>query len=100
MNINALMKQAQKAQAEMEKNQKALEAEIFTVKQGEVTVSMMGNKQLQSIEISEDILEAENKEILQDMILIAVNEVVSQITTKEQDLMSNATGNLKIPGMF
>lgn len=100
MNINALMKQAQKAQAQMEKSQKELEAEIFTVKQGEVTVSMMGNKQLQSIEISEDILDAENKEILQDMILIAINEVVNQITTKEQDLMSNATGNLKIPGMF
>lgn len=100
MNIQALMKQAQKAQAEMEKKQKALEAEIFTAKNGEVTIEMTGAKQITSVTISEDILEAENKEMLQDMVMLAVNEVLSTISEKEQAVMSDATGNLKVPGMF
>lgn len=101
MNINQMMKQAQQMQAKMEKAQAELAVKEYTHEvNGAVKIVANGNKEILNIEIDADLLEADNKEILQDMILVALNETFLKIDEEANEMMSKATGNLKIPGLF
>lgn len=88
-NMNNLMKQAQRMQREMEQNQKALAAREFTASSGggAVEVVMTGSKDLKSINISADAVDPEDVEMLQDLILAAVNEAAKQVDEETQKLM-------------
>lgn len=88
-NMNNLMKQAQRMQREMEQNQKALAAREFTASSGggAVEVVLTGSKDLKSITISPDAVDPEDVEMLQDMILAAVNEAAKQVDEETQKLM-------------
>lgn len=99
MDINKMMKQAQQMQAKMAKAQAELEESEFEHTFQAIKVKVNGKKQLLAIEIDSDILEADNKEILEDMLLVAINDVFEQVDEKTESLMSKATGNMKIPGM-
>lgn len=102
MNINALMQQAQKMQREMEKKQKQLESKEFefTSNGGAIKVKMLGNKRLVSLEIDEDLIDPSEKEMLQDMLVVALNEAISKIDEEIDEEMGSMTGGLKMPGMF
>ncbi len=94
MNMQQLMMQAQKMQRELKKAQEALAQKEFTVnKSGAVTVTMMGNKTIKSIDIDEDVLEKENKEMLQDLLQMAINELLDQIAAEEEAINSKVAGN-------
>lgn len=102
MNINMLMQQAQKMQKEMEKAQKELEAKTFEIVSagGGIVVRIQGNKEILSVEIDEEMIDPAEKEMLQDMIVVAVNEAITKVVQEEQKIMSKQTQGLRMPGMF
>ena len=95
-NMNNLMKQAQRMQRQMEEGQKELEEKTFTAKAGggavEVTVS--GKKEVLSVKLSEEAVDPEDIETLQDMIIAAANEALKQAEEANNELMGKMTGGL------
>ena len=98
-NMNNLMKQAQKMQKQMEENQKALEEKEFTATAGggavEVTVS--GKREIVKVKLSEEAVDPDDVEMLQDLIVAAVNEAMRKATDDASSQMSRLTGGLNLP---
>ena len=99
MNVQQLMKQAQQMQ---EKLQKQMEATVVdaTAGGGMVSVKMNGQKQLLSIQIDPEVFTGTDKDMLQDLIVAAVNEGIRKVDEAMQGQLGNLTGGLKIPGLF
>lgn len=95
-NMNNLMKQAQRMQRQMEEGQKELETKEFCAKAGggAVEATVNGKKELLRINISEEAVDPEDVEMLQDMIVAAVNEAMNQADEASQELMGKMTGGL------
>lgn len=95
-NMNNLMKQAQRMQRQMEESQKELETKEFTASAGggavEVTVS--GKKEMLKVKLSEEVVDPEDIEMLQDLIMAATNEALKQADQANEALMGNLTGGL------
>lgn len=94
-NINQLMRQAQKMQEEMARAKQELEESEFTssVGGGMVEVKMMGDRTVKSISIKKEVVDPDDVEMLEDLIISAVNDVIGQISRKEKESIPN------IPGM-
>ena len=99
MNMNNLIKQAQKMQADMQKQQEELEAkEIETsVGGGAVVVKMNGKKELTEIEIKPEVVDPDDVEMLQDLVLTAVNQAIREIEDMQKAQMSKLTGGMNLP---
>lgn len=99
-NMNSLMKQAQKMQKQMEETQAQLAERELTVTSGggAVKVVVTGKKELREIEISPDVVDPEDVEMLQDLILTAVNEALRQAEEMVQAEMGKVTGGMGLPG--
>jgi DNA-binding YbaB/EbfC family protein len=99
MNLQQLMKQAQQMQ---EKLQKQMETTVIeaTAGGGMVSVKMNGQKQLLSVQIEPDVFSGGDKDMLQDLIVAAVNEANRKIDEALQGQLGSMTGGLKIPGLF
>ena len=95
-NMNNLMKQAQRMQRQMEESQKELETKEFTAKAGggavEVTVS--GKKEIVKVVLSEDVVDPDDVEMLQDLIVAATNEALRMADEAGASMMSKMTGGL------
>ena len=99
MNMQALMQQAQKMQRDMTKKKEELNKKTFVGTSELVDVTFTGDKKLFSVNIKQDgSLDEEDKEILQDMIVIAVNDAMKQID-KETEKMLGAYGS-QLNGLF
>lgn len=93
MNMQQMLAQAQKIQRQMEKAQAELDKKEFIVtKNGAVTVKALGSMKITSIEIDDSLLTAEDKDMLQDMILMAVNELIEKISEESEAIKASATG--------
>ncbi len=100
MNIQKLMKQAQKMQAKMQRDLEELEVEA-SAGGGMVQVTMSGHKVLTGIKIEPDVLDPEDPEMLQDLILAAVNEATRKVDETMQQQMGAMAGGMGLPpGMF
>ena len=101
-NMNNLMKQAQKFQKQMEDAQKDLENKEFeaSVGGGAVTVRVSGKKELKDIVIKPEVVDPDDVEMLQDLVLTAVNEALKKAEDETNSSMGKLTGGLNIPGMF
>ena len=99
MNIQKMMQQAQQMQARMQKQMEEMRVEA-TAGGGMVTVVMNGGKQVQSIKIDPEAVSKEDVEMLQDLILAALNDAHKRVDEELQKSMSGMMGGLKIPGMF
>jgi DNA-binding YbaB/EbfC family protein len=99
MNIQQMMKQAQQMQARMQKQMEEMRVEA-TAGGGMVTVVMNGAKQVQSIKIDPEAVSKEDVEMLQDLILAALNDAHKKVDEGLQQSMSGMMGGMKIPGMF
>ena len=101
MNMNNLMKQAQKMQQQMEEATKAMEEAQFTAKAGggavEVTVS--GKKEIISLTLAEEVVDPDDIEMLQDLIVAAINEAFRQVDEASNENMSKLTGGLDLGGL-
>ena len=94
MNMQQMMIQAQKMQRELKKALDELAKQEFTVnKSGAVTITMMGDGSLKSVEIDDDAFEKENKEMIQDLIVIGVQELADKIETAKADVNERITGS-------
>lgn len=99
MNMNSLIKQAQKMQADMQKQQEELEAkEIETsVGGGAVVVKMNGKKELVDIQIKQEVVDPDDVEMLQDLVLSAVNQAINEVDELQKSQMSKLTGGMNLP---
>lgn len=95
-NMNNLMKQAQKMQKQMEEAAKELEEKEFTATAGggAVTVTVSGKKVVKSIKLSEDVVDPDDIEMLEDLIVAGVNEAFSQVDAFSAKSMGSLTGGL------
>ena len=92
--MQQMMIQAQKMQRELQKALKALEEKEFVIsKGGAVTVKMYGSNEIISITIDEDAFEKENKEMVEDMIAMAINEGLEKIAEEKEAINEKITGN-------
>jgi DNA-binding YbaB/EbfC family protein len=98
MNIQAMMKQAQEMQARLQKQMGEMRVEA-TAGGGMVTVVLTGTKQLQSITIDPEVVSKDDVEMLQDLIVAAINDANRKVDEQLGQQMSGLMGGLKIPGM-
>ena len=100
MNINALMQQAQKMQKQMEKKRQELESKEFEFSSngGAIKIKMLGSKEMTSLEIDKDLVDPDEKDMLQDMLMVAINEAINKIDEEANAIMGSVAGGL--PGMF
>lgn len=98
MNINQLMKEAKKMQADLEKSQEELQAKEFeaTSGGGAISVKVGGNKEIKEISISKDVVDPDDVEMLQDLILTCINEALRKVDSAQ----SAAMNKFNMPGMF
>ena len=98
MNINQLMKEAKKMQADIEKSQTELQAKEFdaTAGGGAVSVKVTGSKEIKEIKIKKDVVDPDDVEMLQDLILTCVNEALRKVDSAQAASM----GKYNIPGMM
>ena len=95
-NMSNLMKQAQRMQRQMEESQKELETNEYTSQAGggAVSATVNGKKELLAVKIDPDAVDPEDVEMLQDMIIAAVNEALKQADEANSQAMSKLTGGL------
>lgn len=86
MNINAMMAQAKKMQAEMEKSKAELAKKEFKVEKQGVTLVITGDKKIKSININEILIDPEDKDILEDLMVIAFNDAIELVNEAEAAL--------------
>lgn len=96
MNMQAMLRQAQKLQSEMMKEKKAIDETVFEGNSELVTIKAYGNKQIESINIKDEAME--DKELLEDMLLIAFNDVINKIEKKTEEKMGKYTNGMS--GLF
>ena len=94
MNMQQMMIQAQKMQRELKKAMEKLAEQEFSVnKSGAVTIVMMGDGSIKSIEIDDDAFEKDNKEMIQDLIIMGINELNDQIEEAKEEINERITGS-------
>ena len=103
-NMTNLMKQAQRMQRQMEETTKELEEKEYTASSGggAVTVTVSGKKEVLSVKLSEEVVDPDDIEMLEDLIVAATNEALRKVDEESSSAMSKLTGGLGggIPGMF
>ncbi len=94
--MNNLMKQAQRMQRQMEENQKELETKEFTAKAGggAVEVTVTGKKEIVKVKLTEEVVDPEDIEMLEDLIVAATNEALRQADEANAEMMNKMTGGL------
>jgi nucleoid-associated protein EbfC len=99
VNIQAMMQQARQMQEQLQKQMADLRVEA-NAGGGMVTVVVNGTKQLQAIRIDPDVVSKEDVEMLQDLILAAINDANRKVDEQLGQQMSGLMGGLKLPGLF
>lgn len=101
-NMNQLLKQAQKMQTDMQKVQEELETKELetSVGGGAVTVKVNGKKEVIDIKIKPEVVDPDDIEMLQDLVLSAVNEALRSVDDMQSSQMNKLTGGMNIPGLF
>ena len=97
-NMQDMLKQAQKMQAEMQKKLEETVVEA-TAGGGMVSVRMSGNKQLLSIDIDAEVFSGQDKDMIQDLIMAAVNEASRRVDEAMAGQLGNLASGLNLPGM-
>lgn len=94
MNMNNLMKQAQRMQRQMQEDQQALEEQEFTatVGGGVVEVVMTGKREVKSVMLKEEVVDPDDIEMLQDLIAAAVNEALKKVEDAQSAAMAKLSG--------
>lgn len=100
-NMNSMIRQAQKIQEQMEEKQAELNEREFTGSAGggAIEVVMTGKKEITKLTIKPEVVDPEDIEMLQDLIMAAVNETFRQVEELTSAEMEKITGGLNVPGM-
>ena len=99
-NMNNLMKQAQKMQKQMAETTKALEEKSYEASAGGgvVSVTVSGKKEVLSVKLSEEVVDPDDIEMLEDLIVAATNEALRQLEEDSAKSMEALTGGLNLGG--
>ena len=100
--LAGIMKQAQMMQQRMAKLQEEASNRTATATAGggAVTATVSGKNQLVSLSIQKDAVDPEDVEMLQDLVLAAINEALAKVQSEMSQEMSKVTGGINIPGLF
>lgn len=98
MNIQQIMKQAQQMQKKLQEGQAALEKKEFvgTANNGDVSITIMGTGLVKSINIKEDLIDKDDKEILEDLLVVAFNDARKKLDEESSSTMNAATGGMNL----
>lgn len=101
-NMNSMIKQAQKMQADITALQEEIEKREFTssVGGGMVEITQFGNKEVKSLVIKPEVVDPQDIDMLQDLIISAINENLKKIEEVSEAEMSAITGGVSLPGLF
>lgn len=101
-NMQGILKKAQKMQNQMLKLQEELKEKTVEATAGgeAVKVVVNGNKNIVSLTLSPDAVDPEDVEMLQDMIMTAINDAMKKVDAMTESEMSKVTGGMKLPGMY
>ncbi|MCR5792203.1 MAG: YbaB/EbfC family nucleoid-associated protein [Lachnospiraceae bacterium] len=101
-NMTNLVKQAQKMQKEMEEKTKALEGKeyVATAGGGAVTVTVSGKKEVVSVKLSEEVVDPDDIEMLQDLIVAATNQALKEMDEESAETLNSIAGGLGLGGGF
>ncbi len=99
-NMNNLMKQAQRMQRQMEESQKEMETKEFTAAAGggAVEVTVTGKKEVVKVKLSEEVVDPEDIEMLEDLVVAATNEALRKADEANAEIMNKMTGGLGLGG--
>lgn len=99
--MQSMIKQAQKMQADMEAKQAELDQKEYEIQAGggAVTVKINGKKEIQSIQISPEVVDPDDIETLSDILVAAVNQAIKKVETVNEEAMTEITGGMNVPGM-
>lgn len=102
MNMQGLLKQAQKMQKELTKLEDELNEKVYetTMGGGVIKVEVKGNMSVESISIDESLLEVDNREDLEEMLKSALNDAFAKAVEDKEKNMNQITGGVKMPGGF
>jgi DNA-binding YbaB/EbfC family protein len=100
--MNAMIRQAQKMQEDMEALQAELDAREYDISAGggAVNVKINGKREVISIDIKPEIVDPDAIEMLSDILVAAVNEAIKRVDETNNSEMSKLTGNVGLPGLF
>ena len=101
MKQSDMVKRMQKIQEDMAAAQSEIEQSTFEASSGggAVKVEMSGKKELLTVKIDKEVVDPDDVEMLEDLIVAAVNEVIKNVDDKMESTMSSITGGLNIPGL-
>ena len=101
-NMNAMIRQAQKMQDEITTLQEDIENREFSATSGggAVSVVVTGKKTIKSLTINKEVVDPEDVEMLQDLVISAINEAVNQVESTTEAEMRKITGGVSLPGLF
>ena len=101
-NMNNLMKQAQRMQRQMEESQKELQTKEFTAKAGggAVEVTVTGKKEITKVKLSQEVVDPDDVEMLEDLVMAAANEALRMAEEANAEVMNKMTGGLGLGGGF
>ena len=101
-NMNSMIREAQKMQANIQAVQEEINASEFSAKAGGgmVEAVMTGDKKLKSLTIKPEVVDPEEIEMLEDLVISAVNEALNQIEKATEEKMGAVTGGASLPGLF
>ena len=101
-NMNNLMKQAQMLQKQMQEAQKEIEAAEFEASAGggAVSVKVNGKKEVLAVSIKPEVVDEDDVEMLEDLVLSAVNEALRKADENTANKMGKLTGGMNMPGLF
>ena len=99
-NMANLMKQAQRMQRQMEESQKEMETKEFTAKAGggAVEVTVTGKKEVTSVKLSQEVVDPDDIEMLEDLVMAATNEALRMVDEANAEMMGKMTGGLGLGG--
>ena len=100
-NMQGMLQKVQKMQAQMQQAQEELQARTFTATAGggAVKVVVTGKKEVPSLVLDPQAVDPEDVEMLQDLIVAAVNEAMKEVDRVSEEEMGKITGGVKLPGM-
>ena len=100
-NMQAMLKQAQKMQEDIETKKAELDEKEYTVTSGGgmVEITLKGNHEVKTIGLNPEVVDPEDVEMLEDMLVAALNEVTRQIDEEAERELNSVTGGLNIPGL-
>lgn len=100
--MQSMLKQAQKMQEDMAAMQAELETREYEVSAGGgvVAVKINGKKEILSVKISQDVIDPDDPETLEDLVVAAVNEAIKKVEAASNEEMQKLTGGMGLPGLF